>query len=371
MPKLADELATVPFLSSLPPTALRNAAPHWEAIALEGGEILWDEGEAADGLAILALGELRADAAGAEVGRTLPGELLGEGAAFFPGAVRSATLRATRPSQVLFLPVAALRTLRWQASPVYDALLDQSLRMLTRRIAATNVRIAKAATGDAPAPARVEPGMLARLWKSLRSGAPSGPCPPLDPLLRRQSGLADADGECVAAIAAGFTAEPVEEGQILFLEGESGSAAWLVADGRIDVLRHVRGARAELLASLGPGSLFGINTLVERAPRTASCVAASPGWVYRMDAEGYGRLRGPNRMAWRETLLGVLVTQLRNANAALARVSGAAAPAPASPPDTFSELLRASGWLEAVPEVALERVSVVELEPERRRRPRR
>ena len=186
MASIAEELASIPFFASLPAGALRTAAPLWEGLGLEPGETLWDEGEAADGLAILALGELRAEAGGAEVGRVLPGELMGEGAAFFASGNRSATLRASRPSQVLFLPVGALRTLRWQASPLYDALLEQALRTLTRRISSTNVKIAQAATGGAAAPTRVEPGALARLWKTLRPGGPAGPCPPLEPLLRKQ-----------------------------------------------------------------------------------------------------------------------------------------------------------------------------------------
>lgn len=370
MASIAEELATIPFLGSVPPTALKAAAPLWEGLGLEPGEVLWDEGEGADGLAILAVGELRAEAGGAEVGRVLPGELLGEGAAFFPGAHRSATLRASRPSQVLVLPVGALRTLRWQTSPLYDALLEQSLRTLTRRISATNVKIAQTAVGDAAVPARTEPSALARLWRSIRPGGPSGPCPPLEPLLRRQPGLATADGEVVAAIAGGFVAEPLEEGQVLFLEGEPGFAAFLVADGRVEVLRNVRGSRAELLATLGPGSLFGVNTLIERGARTASCVAASAGWVYRMDAESYGKLRGPYRLAWRESVLGVLATQIRNANAALARASGAA-PKAAAKTDGFGDLLRASGWLEGVPEAELERMEVVQLDESRRRQRRR
>ncbi|MDP2306951.1 MAG: cyclic nucleotide-binding domain-containing protein [Pseudomonadota bacterium] len=380
MGTIADELAIIPFLRRAPDAQLRASAPLWEQYSLAPGEVFWDIGGPVDALAVVVLGELVAEVDGTEVGRVLPGELLGEASAFFAGATRSATLRARTAAQVLTLPVASLHTLRWQGSGVYDALLEQGLLTLVRRVGATNVRIAQVATGGVAAPARTEPSALVRFWKALRPGGPSGPCPPIEPLLRRQPGLADVDGEVIAALARGFQAEPVEEGKILFLEGEQGAAAWLVADGGVDVLRNVRGDRAELLANLGPGSLFGINTLIERGPRTASCVAARPGWLYKMDADGYASLRGPNRLVWRESLLGSLATQIRNANTALQRASGgkpvrAAAPRPAARTTAdddgrFQELLRASGWLEGLPDIDLEKMEVV-IDEDQRRNPKR
>lgn len=401
MGSIADELAIIPFLRRAPTEQLRASAPLWEQHALAPGEVLWKAGGAVDALAVLLVGELSAEVEGTAVGRVLPGELVGEASAFFANATRSATLRARTSSQVLTLSNASLHTLRWQGSSVYDALLEQGLVSLVRRIGATNVRIAQVATGGVAAPTRTEPSVLVRFWKALRPGGPTGACPPIEPLLRRQPGLAEVSAEVVAALAQGFVAEPVEEGKILFLEGETGAAAWLVADGSVDVLRNVRGNRAELLANLGPGSLFGINTLVERGARTASCVAARPGWLYRMDAEGYSTLRGPNRLAWRESLLGSLATQIRNANSGLQRASGAkaampahtatpsagspssAAPSSAAPSSAgpsgrstvdadaqFKELLKASGWLEGLPDVDLEAMEVVITE-DQRRNPRR
>jgi CRP-like cAMP-binding protein len=370
---IADELVTIPFFRRAAAAEVRASAPLWEQLSLEAGEVLWEAGTGVSDLAVVIVGELVAELDGTVVGRVLPGELLGEATAFFAGATRTATLRAKTPAQVLALPVPSLRTLRWQRSTVYDALLEQALLTLVRRIGATNTRVAQVARGGATAPARTEPSALVRLWKSLRPGGPSGPCPPLEPLLRLQPGMRDADPEIVAALARVFVAEPVTEGQIVFLEGEPGAAAWLVADGRIDVLRHVRGERAELLASLAPGSLFGINTLLERGPRTASCVASTPGWLYRMDAEGFGTLRGGIRLAWRESLLGSLATQIRGANAALQRATTGKVtdrkPRAAAGPSAdvaFQDLLHASGFLEGLPAGNLENLEVVITEDQRR-----
>ena len=379
MGSIADELASIPLLRRAGADALRASAPLWDAVALSPGEVLWDAGSAVEELGVVLLGELAAELDGVEVGRVLPGELLGEASAFFAGSTRSATLRARGDAQVVTLPVGSLHTLRWQRSSVYDALLEQALLSLVRRISATNTRLSKVATGGAAAPARTEPSALARLWRALRPGGPSGPCPPIEPLLRRQPGLADVDGETLAALSAAFVAEPVQEGEVVFLEGEAGAAAWLVADGAIDVLRNVRGERAEMLAMLGAGSLFGINTLIERGARTASCVAARPGWLYRIDAEAHAGLSGANRVAWRECVLGVLATQLRNANAGLQKALGGPKSGPArssvasAAPRSdaaFQDILRASGWLEAVSESHLDSLQVVVTE-DMKRNPRR
>lgn len=400
MSNVADELASIPFLRRCPSRDLQTCAPLWAQLPLHPGQSLWIQGTVVDEVGILLVGELSAEVDGTEVGRVLAGELLGEASAFFAGTMRSATLRARTPAEVLVLPTASLRTLRWQRSAVYEALLGQALLTLSRRVRATDARIAQVVEGDHAAPARTEPSALVRLWKALRPGGPAGPLPPLEPLLRRQPGLATADGEVIAALAQSFVPESFSEGHILFLEGETGSAAYLLAEGQVDVLRHVRGDRAERLAGVAPGGLLGVNTLVEKGARTASCVAATPGWLYRIDMEANDKLRGEPRLAWRESMLGALGTQLRGANTALQRAVRIKAHSKATPgvpatgasgkrpgakrpdvktPDVknsesvFQDLLRASGYLEVLPasETDLEQVEVVITEDDARNRRRR
>ncbi len=372
MSTVTDELLALPFFRRVAPVDVRASAPLWNEVSLSPRDILWRQGDAVDELGVTVVGDLAAEVNGVEVGRVLPGELIGEASAFFHGTMRSASLRARSAVQVLTLSTASLRTLRWQRSPVYDALLEQALVTLVRRVRATDARIAQVAQGTAAAPARTEPSALVRFWKALRPGGPTGACPPLASLIRKQPGLKDVSDELVAAIGAGFVQEPVQEGQILFLEGEPGAASYIVADGQVDVLRHVRGERAELLASLRAGDQFGINTLVERGSRTASCVAASAGWLYRMDAEAFGKLRGEARLVWRESVLAALASQIRNANTALQRATPAEerVRSAASEPvreDGFKQLLKASGFLEGLPtDSELESLQVVETEDARR-----
>lgn len=370
MAAIIDELIFLPFFRRVSSNDIRATLPLWGQVMLQPGDMLWMEQTAADELAIVTSGELIASVDGVEVGKVLPAEMVGEVSAFFSKQVRSATLIARKPSVLLTLKVEGLRALRWQRNPLYELLLEQANVGLVRRIRNTDMRIAQVANGDIPAPVRSEPSALVRLWKALRPGGPKNECPALAPLLARQPVLRDVEPDLVADLCGGFTATPMSEGEIIFLEGESGEAAYIVADGQVGVMRNVRGQKAEMLATLKAGDQFGLNTLVEKGPRTASCVAASAGWLYKMDGAAFNSMRGDGRMVWRECVLASLASQLRNANAALQRETpsspgvAAANSAPVAEPkaDRFQQLLKASGYLQGLPveEAELESFQVMD-----------
>lgn len=336
---IADALARVPFLRDVPRDEIDRAARHWTRVPLTDGQDLWTEGGLAMELGVVLDGELIAITRGVVLGPMRVGELAGEASAFLRGESRSATVRARGASVVATLPVKALAALRREANPIYDALLDQALITVVRRIRATDERIAALSRGDREAPVRREASVLVRMWRALRPGRPGDACPPLEPLLRKQPVLRGAEADTIRVLAAVFQPQMVQEGEILFLEGSAGDAAYVVVDGAIEVLRAVGGDRAELLATLGPGEIFGANALIERAPRTASCVAAQPGWLYRVDAASLPARATVAGRLWRETLLATFASQIRSANAALkARAEHATDP-----------LLRASAALLGTP----------------------
>lgn len=374
MASIIDELIFLPFFRRVASADLKATLPLWGQLSLQPGAMLWMERAAANELAIVTSGELVATVDGVQVGKVLPAEIVGEVSAFFSNQSRSATLVARKPTALLMLKVEGLRALRWQRNPIYELLVEQAMVSMVRRIRNTDVRIAQVAVGDLPAPVRTEPSVLVRLWKALLPGGPRTECPPLAPLLCRQPVLRDVEPEVVAALCDGFTAMPVEEGQIIFLEGEPGESAYIVADGKVDVMRNVRGQKAELLATLKAGDQFGINTLVESGPRTASCVASTAGWLYKMDSSAYSGMRGDARLVWRECVLASLASQLRNANAALQRESPSAPGVEKAPPkDRFQQLLKASGYLQGLPvdEAELEAFQVIETEDAIRNRKNR
>ncbi len=374
MPTVAQDLASIPALRGVPALDLIAAAPLWVQITLEKGRTLWAEGQPADGLAVLVSGEMTVEKQGKQVGKVLAGEVLGEASAFLRDHTRTVTLRAVDGCRVLTLRAERLQALRDGQSGLYEAVVELAHHALVRRIHAANLRVAQSNTGTEAAPARKQRTALVRLWNALRPGLLDTPCPPITPLLERLPGLGDADHATINAIATGFTPEAVGAGTILFLEGEPGTSAWLLASGRVDVLRNVRGGQAERLATLEAGAMLGVNALIERGARTASCVAATPCWLYRMDGiSGYKHLRGRQRLRWRESLLGSLTSQIRSADHAL-EVTHVPAPGEAKlppAPDRFADLLRASGWTDGVDGLDLSDVETITTEDDRRnaRRP--
>lgn len=346
------------FFKALSAQEIARYTELWSRVTLRPGEQLWTEGGLATELGAILDGELAVLAQGVEVTRLRKGELAGEASAFLRGATRSATVRAETPTEVAILPVKNLLRLRRDGAKMYDALLRQALLSLVRRVRATDLRIASLSQGSQAAPQRKEPSLLARMWRNLRPGGPANPCPPIEPLLRRMPVLRQAEPEVLAELSALFVPEPVQEGQILFLEGEQGGTAYLVAEGKVDVLRHVRGERAECLATLMQGDLFGANSLVERGPRTASCVVAEPGWLFRIEGADFNKPTGQAGLLWKEAVLAAQCAQLRSANAALGRAMAAGGVSGGSKVDlthladnetSLRELLRASASLVSLP----------------------
>lgn len=328
----AQDIASIPALFDLPAAELAATAAWWAQRELDPGRAIWEEGSPADGLGLLIRGELAVESQGVVVGEIHAGEVLGESSAVLTRHTRTATLRALTHCSVLTLRGPQLVVMRTHGGPVYDALLDLAERTLVRRIHDTDLRIAQTAAGNGVAPVREKRSALVRIWNAIRPGLPATRCPPVEPLLWLQPGMSQGNSRLIAAIAKGFIPEAVPAGTVLFLEGEAGAAAWLIAEGRVDVWRNVGGGQAERLATLGAGRLIGVNALIERAPRAASCVTTTPCWLYRMDGPaGFRHLRGVQRQAWRESLLGTLTSQLRTADEVLAACQRAS-PTPADLP---------------------------------------
>lgn len=342
MPTVLEDLRSVQFLCSLPNAELVASAPLWVQHEIDPGGILWEAGESADGLALLVTGEISVEIDGTPVGTAWAGEVLGEASAILHEHARTATLRAAAASRVLVMPDSGLHALRAAGTGLYDALLTLAEHALVRRIHEADLLVARLAPGTARAPAREHRSALVRIWNALRPGLPGTPCPPVEPLLWLQPGLCRSSKTTVAAIARGFRADAVAAGTVLFLEGEPALSAWLIAEGEVDVWRNVRGGRAQRLATLGPGRLLGVNALIEHSPRAASCVAASPCWLYRMDGvAGYQHLDDAQLRAWKESLLGTLTAQVRTADHLL----GTSLRTRVAADVYLAEVLRASGFV--------------------------
>ena len=77
-------------------------------------------------------------------------------------------------------------------------------------------------------------------------------------------------------------AVPVDAGQALFREGQSGDAFYVVCAGEVDVL-----VGDELVETVGPGGIVGEMALIDGGPRSASAVARTPARVVKLDEKRF------------------------------------------------------------------------------------
>ena len=112
-------------------------------------------------------------------------------------------------------------------------------------------------------------------------------------------------------------------GTLLFQEGDEGYTCFVVVRGVVDVSVKVRG-QPQLLAQLGPGSIFGQASLIDAEPRTVSCSIRRDAVLAEIDAAACERLlNSGNPVALK--LLGALnqgqVAALRSADRQLMRLN--------------------------------------------------
>ncbi len=111
-------------------------------------------------------------------------------------------------------------------------------------------------------------------------------------------------------------------GTLLFAEGEPGGSCFVVLDGVVDVSVKVRG-QPQLLAQLGPSSIFGQLSVIEGEPRNASCSIHRDAVLGELTREACERLLGddsPIALPLLGALNQGLVEALRDADRRLMRL---------------------------------------------------
>lgn len=74
-----------------------------------------------------------------------------------------------------------------------------------------------------------------------------------------------------------------EAGDVLFREGDLGTQAYLLEEGRVRLIKRVRGVERSLMV-LKPGDFFGESALMAGATRSSTAIAVSPGQALALDA---------------------------------------------------------------------------------------
>ena len=82
--------------------------------------------------------------------------------------------------------------------------------------------------------------------------------------------LSEAD---MLTLASAITVQSLEKGEMLFEEGDTGDAAYVIESGALEVLKS-SGDRQILLNALSPGDVVGEMALIDNAPRMAGVWAS-------------------------------------------------------------------------------------------------
>lgn len=118
-------------------------------------------------------------------------------------------------------------------------------------------------------------------------------------------GLPEDDLQRVAEIVRGAE---VDEGEVLFEEGEPGDAYYVVVDGAVEILEESGGGE-EKLAVRRSGQGFGEMALLNDASRSATARSVEPTRLLVVDREDFKLLLGGDSLAFR--MMEILSTALR------------------------------------------------------------
>ncbi len=267
------------------------------------GDVLFREGDRGDALMIVLEGQLVARArtsAGTEeeVARLGPGEVVGE-MAFIDAEPRSATVSTPGGATVLTFTRAALRGLERSAPRVAAAILRNVLFDVARRLRDAGEKLSDGAGSASTTPS----GGGARSSARSLTAAQLRSIPAL-------AAYAEEDLELLAYVS---TLRSFPSGSVLVREGAEGDACFLIASGSVSVTRQTsKGA----LATLGPGALVGQLALLDRAPRSATVIAAADTTALEVKAAAFANLVNacsPIALRFQEQVALAGVRQLRSA----------------------------------------------------------
>lgn len=83
--------------------------------------------------------------------------------------------------------------------------------------------------------------------------------------------------------SAHFQQKIIEEGELLFSEGDEDTAWYIIMSGRMSIIREGRVGSSHILAELEKGEAFGEMSLLEKRPRMGSAMAMEKSVILKFD----------------------------------------------------------------------------------------
>ena len=159
----------------------------------------------------------------------------------------------------------------------------------------------------------------------------------------------DATPRDVEALLSACTVRRLPQGEVLCREGEPGTRLFVLLEGSIHVVKRDVEGRDRAVGAIEAPTLLGQMGIIDRARRTASCVAATDCVVAGMDQGTFQELvrqTSPTGAALRRLLLSSLTRQMVHGNNRLRSLFAARQGARPDPDAAGTELLQARGVLE-------------------------
>ncbi|MCK6503087.1 cyclic nucleotide-binding domain-containing protein [Myxococcota bacterium] len=320
------ELSFIRILRGLEPEQIMSFLGACRSAEVPADTVIMEEGEVDRSMLFILDGELEvyigSPPAVVTLRRAGRGEHLGELAALGLVTRRSASVRTLVDTDLLVLDEAGLAHLRGVGHPVADRIEGEVLHALSAQLRETDRQIAALAVGETLEP---EPdGMWHRMIRSLGHGRPLGRPPKALQVLKSSPHFIGLTNQLMERLASELEPVAFAEGDRILEEGSIKGDAWIVAAGRVGAWRQTAMDKHEKLATLQPGALFGHVSIMDGDLRTATCIAETPAWLYRVPRELCETLvdnATPEGRALRRCLIDASVQQLMTANQRLDQVA--------------------------------------------------
>ncbi len=234
-PAARRALLTTPLFPQIPPRVLEKWINQMALVELDANEILFREGDSGDELFVISEGEVAVETEKAgELARLGPSAFFGE-IALITDHPRSATIRAVTRCELLAIDRALLRDALSESSEILTVILrfvrDRSIDRITR---------------------------TSELFR---------------PFTKTER----------MALSARFELVEVVHDAVLITQGERADGLYLIVAGRVEVQR----TGEHLLASLGPGDVFGELSLLANTGSTANVRSVTRVLALRMPASTF------------------------------------------------------------------------------------
>ena len=261
-------LTQVPLFAGIPEDELEELAAVMGTIELVSGDVLFHEGDEADGLHVLERGVVQASRrlpgeAELDYARLGAGEVLGE-IPLLDGGLRTGTVRAVEPTTALFLARADFTALVSRLHPTAFAIKRQIVQLACERLRLSHAALVETLGGGSAGEA-AQPEPLAEAGPE---DLPSGRLPDPGYVLRLPFFRAYGEPEYVELLNTCRLAV-VPAKSLILGEGATADACCITLNGAIEeVIR--RGDQVVRVRLCGPGRAFGYAGLIDGLPSSVS-----------------------------------------------------------------------------------------------------